>query len=215
MGGTFAQAPVDDRGLFGAIDLLTNTIAWRREWREMCYSGSINTAGGILFVGRNDGRLTALDNRNGDQLWEFKTDAGVNTTATTFEYKGKQLVVVHPGGAAFAGSQRGDTIWMFSLDGKIEQVVEAVTPPPGPRAVVAATVALVASVDNGSTIYDNACVACHGETGQGGGSVLNGTALSLSQIMLIVNAGRNTMPAFAGLTQQELLDISTFVVDAL
>lgn len=218
MGGTFAQAPVDDRGLFGAIDLLTNTIAWRREWREMCYSGSINTAGGILFVGRNDGRLTALDNRNGDQLWEFKTDAGVNTTATTFEYKRKQLVVVHPGGAAFAGSQRGDTIWMFSLDGKIEQVVEAVTPPPGPRAAVAATVALVASVDNGSTIYDNACVACHGETGQGGqggGSVLNGTALSLSQIMLIVNAGRNTMPAFAGLTQQELLDISTFVVGAL
>ena len=39
----------------------TNKLAWRQQWREICYSGSIVTAGGLLFVGRNDGRLTALD----------------------------------------------------------------------------------------------------------------------------------------------------------
>jgi alcohol dehydrogenase (cytochrome c) len=219
MGGTFAQAPVDDRGLFGAIDLLTNTIAWRREWREMCYSGSINTAGGILFVGRSDGRLTALDNRNGDELWSFMTDAGVNTAATTFEHKGRQYVVVHPGGAAFAGSTRGDTIWMFSLDGTLEQEVSAAPQQgPGPRAPVTVPAELVADLDNGSTIYDNACQACHGETGEGGhggGAPLTDTALSLSQIMLVIDAGRNTMPAFGVLSDQELLDISTFVKDSL
>ncbi len=58
-----------------------------------CYSGSITTAGGLVFVGRNDGRITALDKANGKQLWEFQTDGGVNAPASTFEYKGKQYVV--------------------------------------------------------------------------------------------------------------------------
>ena len=81
------------------------------------------TGGGLLFVGRADGRLTALDKRNGAKLWEFMTDAGVNTTVTTFEHKGRQYVVVHAGGGAFANGKRGDGIWMFSLDGKIGPIV--------------------------------------------------------------------------------------------
>ncbi len=78
-------------------------------------------------------------------------------------------------------------------------------------------VALQPDLDNGSTIYDNACGDCHGETGQGGqgaGPALSDT-LSLSEIMLVVNDGRNTMPAFDVFTDQELVDISTFVAERL
>ena len=85
-------------------------------------------------------------------------------------------------------------------------------------APLAEPVNLVADLDNGSTIYDNACMACHGETGQGGqagGAPLNDTQLSLSQIMLVIDGGRNTMPAFGVFSDQELLDISTFVKDRL
>ena len=82
--------------------------------------------------------------------------------------------------------------------------------------------ALQADLDNGSTIYDHACVACHGETGQGetgqggqgGGPALTGN-LNLSQVMLVVSDGRNTMPAFNVFTDQQLVDISTFVVERL
>jgi mono/diheme cytochrome c family protein len=130
MGGSFGQAEVDDGGILAALDVTTNRLAWRQAWREICYSGSIVTAGGLLFVGRADGRLTALDKRNGARLWEFMTDAGVNTTVTTFEHKAKQYVVVHAGGGVFANGKRGDGIWMFSLDGKIEQI----TPPASPGA---------------------------------------------------------------------------------
>ena len=126
----FGQADVDDGGIFAALDVRTNRLAWRQQWREICYSGSIVTAGGLLFVGRADGRLTALDKRNGAKLWEFMTDAGVNTTVTTFEHKGKQYVVVHAGGGVFANGKRGDGIWMFSLDGKIESL--APPKPAGP-----------------------------------------------------------------------------------
>ena len=41
--------------------LSTNKLAWRYLWPDQCYSGTLATGGGLLFVGRNDGRLTALD----------------------------------------------------------------------------------------------------------------------------------------------------------
>ncbi len=53
-------------------------------------------------------------------LWQFQTGAGVNATASTFEHGGQQYVVVLSAGSAFAGSKRGDSVWMFGLDGKLE-----------------------------------------------------------------------------------------------
>jgi len=72
-------------------------------------------------------------------------------------------------------------------------------------------------LDNATTIWDRACAACHGELGQGGPGVpdIRNSVLSLSQIMLVVNAGSNTMPAFSGFTAQELLDVSTYVKQEL
>lgn len=90
---------------------------------------------------------------------------------------------------------------------------------PGARdAAAAAAAQLVPDMDNASTIWDNACAACHGEQGQGVHDVgpdIRNSALSVSQLMRVVKDGRNTMPAFAGFTPQELLDISTYVQDAL
>ncbi len=125
MGGAFGQAQIADVGILAALDVTTNRLVWRRQWREICFSGSVVTAGGLLFVGRADGRLTALDKSNGNSLWEFVTDAGVNTTVTTFEHKGRQHVVVHAGGGLFANGKRGDGVWMFSLDGKIPSLPAA------------------------------------------------------------------------------------------
>lgn len=222
LGGNFAQAPVDDSGIIAAVDLTTNTIDWSREWRDICFNGSTTTAGGLILIGRSDGRMTALDSRNGDQLWDFMTDAGVHVAPTTFEYQGKQYVVIHAGGTAFAGSERGDSIWMFSLDGTMGPYTPPAPAtgagPGGPRDAVATNQVLTANLDNGSTVYDSACVACHGEQGQGGhggGPDIRNSALSLSQLMLVVSNGRNAMPGFAGFSEQELLDISTFVQDSL
>src|SRR5581483_8855900 len=121
----------------------------------------------LLFVGRSDGRLTALDKRNGQLLWEFMTDAGVNTTATTFEHSGKQYVVVHAGGGVFANAKAGDGIWMFSLDGTMGPV----TPQKAPSAVASGAALAsdhVPNRENGGRLYRSACVPCHGATGEGG-----------------------------------------------
>jgi mono/diheme cytochrome c family protein len=219
MGGMFGQARVNDRGILAALDVTTNRLVWRREFREICYSGSIVTAGGLLFVGRSDGRLTALDKRNGQPLWEFMTDAGVNATATTFEHKGKQYVVVHAGGGVFANAKAGDGVWMFSLDGTIGPVVPQ-KPGAGPTTATAPAPAndRPPSRENGAKIYRSACVPCHGATGEGGHgggpTLING--LTVEKIVSVTSTGRNNMPAF-GTTYSvaELNDVAAFIRDDL
>jgi alcohol dehydrogenase (cytochrome c) len=115
--GTFGRSGIAARGIFAAVDLKTNRLAWRQQWPEMCYSGSIVTGGGLIFVGRNDGRLTALDKADGALLWEFQTDAGLNATASTFEHGGQQYVVALAAGTFFPGTERGDSVWLFALNG--------------------------------------------------------------------------------------------------
>jgi quinohemoprotein ethanol dehydrogenase len=190
MGGRFTHADADDRGILAALDVTTNKLAWRQQWREICYSGSVVTAGGLLFVGRNDGRLTALDKANGKLLWEFMTDAGVNTTVTTFEWNGDQRVVVHAGGGG-----------------------GGVGPRPGAPAA-----ARPVDVEHGRQLYAEACVACHGEGGDGGhggGPTLVG-GLPLEAILAVSQAGRNTMPAFGrAYSEADLKDVASYIVEVL
>jgi quinohemoprotein ethanol dehydrogenase len=107
------------RGTFTAMDMRTNKIAWQKQWNDSCYSGSVTTAGGLVFVGHNDGRLIAYDARNGGQLWEFQTGAGANATATVFESKGKPYVMLVAAGSALGGTTHGDNVWLFGLDGDL------------------------------------------------------------------------------------------------
>ena len=235
MGGAFGQAQLSDTGILAALDVTTNRLVWRQQWREICFSGSTVTAGGLLFVGRADGRLTALDKSNGNRLWEFMTDAGVNTTVTTFERNGQQYVVVHAGGGLFANGKRGDGIWMFSLDGKIPSLTPAGGPRPGgpfgaaggagpggpgrPGAAPAAPVLTrPANVDAGAKIYKAACLPCHGSTGEGGegggAPLVNG--LSRESILATATTGKNNMPAFtSSYTPDELNDVAAYIADVL
>jgi mono/diheme cytochrome c family protein len=84
------------------------------------------------------------------------------------------------------------------------------TPP-----VAAQETNLIPDVDNGSVIYDHACAMCHGETGQGVvdlGPALQGSDYSLTFLLMLIESGKGTMPSFSVLTQQQLLDVSTFLM---
>ena len=218
MGGNFTQSQVHDGGVLAALDVRTNRLVWRQQWREICYSGAVVTGGGLLFVGRADGRLTALDKTTGVKLWEFQTDAGVNTTVTTFEHKGKQYVTVHAGGGAFANGKRGDGIWMFSLDGKIGPVPVAAAA--GPQRAAALPVSSRAGVaDQGEALYKAACVACHGESGtggHGGGPTLVQGNLDVAQIAMVTLQGRNNMPLFRDIySPEQIADIGAYILQRL
>ena len=113
--GSMRHAPLAITGVVAAMDLRTNRRLWAQRWPGRCYSGLVTTAGDLLFAGRNDGRLTAMDSRDGTKLWEFMTDAGVNAPPAVFEHNGKQYVAVFSAGNLLARSDRGDSMWLFTL----------------------------------------------------------------------------------------------------
>ncbi len=105
-----------------AIDASTGRAVWQKRWRKSCYSGTITTGGDLVFVGRSSGELQAYHAESGELLWGFQTGAGANTTATTFEYEGKQYVVFYAAGNSLMYNAHGDNLWLFSLDGTLGPV---------------------------------------------------------------------------------------------
>jgi quinohemoprotein ethanol dehydrogenase len=209
------------RGVFAVVDLKTNRIAWRQQWVDQCYSGSVVTAGGLVFVGRSDGRFTALDKANGKKLWEFQTDGGVNAPASVFEHKGTQYIAVLAGGTALAGSRRSDGLWLFSLRGTMESLPRGSADPVGPQRVgppVGAARPRAANVQNGKDLYTTTCVVCHGDKGQGGthGGAPLKPDLTAATINAVVTHGRNDMPAFgASFSPEALQDLSAYVLQLI
>ena len=185
----FANIPIT--GIVTAMDLRTNRRVWSQRWPSRCYSGLVATAGNLLFAGRNDGRLTALDARDGSKLWEYMTDAGVNAPATVFEHDGKQYVAVYSAGNLLGRAKRGDSVWTFSLlDDEQTDVIarEQVNP--------------AQANPEGQDLFLNTCQFCHGQTGEGGhdGMPLEGlAAFETSYVADIIRDGRNNMPAFASM----------------
>jgi len=220
--GAFANTGVPGRGIFAAYDLTTNRLVWEHAWPQACFSGSLATAGGLVFTGRSDGRLTALDTDTGELLWQFQTDAGVNAPSTTFEYQGAQYLAVMSAGTLFGGGRKGDSIWLFSLHGKIESLPMA-PPPPRPGAAVTAAqqppvvfAAGAPDLVNGRILYSRFCEACHGEAGlggHGGGAPLGEAAHDMKVVITTATNGKNqNMPPFRGaLKPEELRDIAGFI----
>jgi quinohemoprotein ethanol dehydrogenase len=225
VGGNAGFARTPRTGIFAALDMTSNRLVWQYRWPEQCYSGSAATAGGLVFVGRNDGRLTALDADTGMQLWEFQTGAGMHAPVSVFEHDGRPYVIAYAGGNRLAGSTRGDSVWLFGLDGALQPAgssspatrasggANAAPQPAG----VAANVTVVAGVAGGEQLYALQCAACHGADGRGGpaGPTL-AQAADLEAVTRIVSDGLNHMPAFgASLTREQIRAVGAHVVEHL
>jgi quinohemoprotein ethanol dehydrogenase len=224
LGGATTFTRVARTGIIAALDVTTNKLAWRYQWPEQCYSGTLATAGGLLFVGRNDGRLTALDSATGKQLWEFQTGAGMHAPVSTFEHRGKQYVLAFSAGSALIGSARGDSVWLFGLDGALgpalagTPVSRTAAPPPPAPGVVPDFSRTSADLAEGKRLFTQACAVCHGDDGKGGhtgGAPLVGVS-DLAAAIQTVTAGRNSMPPFrTAFTPEQIRDVSAYVVEGL
>jgi len=229
LGGATTFTRVARTGIVAALDVATNTLAWRYQWPEQCYSGTTATAGGLLFVGRNDGGVMALDSATGKQLWDFQTGAGMHAPVSTFEHKGRQFVLAYSAGAALLGSARGDSVWLFGLDGTLPQVQPGAPVPrnsvtisegrrPGTPVQTTEQLRAAADLASGRRLFAQVCAVCHGEDGKSG----HGAAPSVAEVkdldivIQAVTAGRNSMPAFRGVfTPEQIRDVSAFVVGSL
>ena len=94
-------------GNFSALNVTTSKLTWHQHWQAPCYSGSMNTATGITFIGHlgvgnaQDGKgyLEAVDTKTGASLWKSPLmTAPVGAAPVTYSVGGKQYVSVAVGG---------------------------------------------------------------------------------------------------------------------
>jgi lanthanide-dependent methanol dehydrogenase len=69
------------------------------------WSGTLATAGDVTFYGTMDGWFKAVNAKNGEVLWQFKTGSGIIGQPTTFlGPDGKQYVAILSGVGGWAGA---------------------------------------------------------------------------------------------------------------
>jgi glucose dehydrogenase len=100
--------PVDpgdgSRGALTAWDPVQKKQRWRIKEKFPVWSGTVVTAGDVVFYGTMEGWFKAIHAETGDLLWQFKTGSGIIGQPVT--YRGpddKQYVAVLSGVGGWAG----------------------------------------------------------------------------------------------------------------
>ncbi len=105
-----------------AWDPVTQTERWRL--KKMNGSGTVTTAGGLVFGASDDGEFKAFSADKGEELWSVKLQPGMANPAT-YMVNGKQYVSI------LAGRGGHGRIYTFALDAK-EPMPTAPAPAPFP-----------------------------------------------------------------------------------
>jgi alcohol dehydrogenase (cytochrome c) len=113
-------------GIIQALDLRTRKVAWTTRLPGPQASANLITDGGLLFTGSIDRWFRALDQDNGEVLWERRLDNALNSYPVTYRVDGRQYVAVatNSGGIHTWTMQaaadinlppEGATLWVFAL----------------------------------------------------------------------------------------------------
>lgn len=82
------------------------------------FGGPLVTAGGLVFIGATlDKYLRAFDAKTGAELWQGRLPFAGVATPMTYEWKGRQIVVIAAGGYPDSGITIGDNFVAFALAG--------------------------------------------------------------------------------------------------
>jgi PQQ-dependent dehydrogenase (methanol/ethanol family) len=97
--------PGGQRGELSAWDPVAGRAAWKISEDLPVWSGTLATAGDVVFYGTMDGWFKAVDARTGALLWQYKTGSGIIGQPITYRGPdGKQYVAVMSGVGGWAGA---------------------------------------------------------------------------------------------------------------
>jgi PQQ-dependent dehydrogenase (methanol/ethanol family) len=97
--------PGGNRGALSAWDPVAAKTVWTVKEMFPAWSGTVVTAGDVVFYGTMDGWFKALDARNGALLWQFKVGSGIVSQPVTYKGPdGKQYVAVLAGVGGWSGA---------------------------------------------------------------------------------------------------------------
>jgi PQQ-dependent dehydrogenase (methanol/ethanol family) len=97
--------PGGHRGEFTAWDPVTGREVWKITESFPVWSGTMATAGDVVFYGTMEGWFKAVNARTGELLWQFKTGSGIIGQPVTYRGPdGKQYVAILSGVGGWAGA---------------------------------------------------------------------------------------------------------------
>jgi glucose dehydrogenase len=97
--------PGGHRGELFAWDPVARRKAWAIKEKYPVWSGTLATAGGVVFYGTMEGWFKAVDAATGQQLWQFKTGSGIVGQPVSYRGPdGKQYVAVLSGVGGWSGA---------------------------------------------------------------------------------------------------------------
>ena len=86
------------------------------DWGTPNLGGGIATAGGVFFISATmDRQFRAFDSATGDTLWQYTLPVDATALPMTYEYGGRQYVVINAGGHHMFQRGYGDYLYAFAL----------------------------------------------------------------------------------------------------
>jgi alcohol dehydrogenase (cytochrome c) len=82
-------------GTFSAVNVATGRIRWQRKVPgQLRFGGAVATAGDLVFFGRSQGLLEAVDAETGELLWQFQAGKGALGPPIAFQVDDQQRIAV-------------------------------------------------------------------------------------------------------------------------
>ena len=103
------RAPERYESNLTAVDPVTGEVKKNLNLKYPNYSGTLVTAGGLVFLGLTDGTVAAYDDTTLDELWKVNMGSGFSAPPMTFEVNGKQYLAIAAGQSAQAKSKLMNT----------------------------------------------------------------------------------------------------------
>jgi PQQ-dependent dehydrogenase (methanol/ethanol family) len=101
----YKPGPGGHQGVLTAWDPLAGKAVWTIQEKYPAWSGSLATAGGLVFYGTMEGWFKAVDAQSGKVVWQFKTGSGIVGQPITYRGPdGHQYVAVLSGVGGWPGA---------------------------------------------------------------------------------------------------------------
>jgi quinohemoprotein ethanol dehydrogenase len=117
---SFVAPPGVNHGVYGAVNILTGTVAWTIPVVTTAPDSGMTVAGDLVFFGDSTGLFYAASAATGEILWVFDAwtvpnATGGNASAAVYEINGVEYVVYGFGGEPGASFELGDAVIAFAL----------------------------------------------------------------------------------------------------
>ncbi len=169
--------------LDGAGQWLTawDPVTQKEKWRAkdgVAGSGTMTTAGNLVFQGTGRNQFTAFRADNGDKVWSVDAGATISAGSITYEVGGTQYVAAVAGAPRAAG---GNRVLVYKLGGSV--ALPPIPPPVPPVVNAPANFGDTATLARGQELYVQHCTTCHeGGRGMGGFPDLRYSAMLQSDV---------------------------------